>query len=201
MSRLNFSSLAQVCLMIATGSALSLQTPQSLNNQLSNASQEISGSSVFLSPNGLTISLIPSALDAPLAQCNAAKFGSPLDLPSCQEAIELYDPNDDQLTFKSREGGRPFDIGLPSRVLSRAWFPVSPSCETSSAAIDVAYAGMTVANGECSVQVFLIAPAEVAHASATEIRRAAQAVFDKCARRSTSRGGVASRIGEYHNGG
>ena len=137
MSRLNFSSLAQVSLMIATGSALSLQTPKSLNNQLLNASLDINGSSVFLSPNGFTISLNSSALDTPLAQCNAAKFGSPLDLPSCQEAIEVYDLNDDQLTFKSREDGQPFDIGLPNRVLSRAWFPVSSSCETSSAAINV----------------------------------------------------------------
>lgn len=52
-----------------------------------------------------------------------------------------------------------------------------------------------VEDGLCSVQLFLVAPATVAHVSADQIRRGAEAVFDKCVAGNPSRGGVASNIG------
>ena len=59
-----------------------------------------------------------------------------------------------------------------------------------------AHVGTTLADGKCSVQVFLIAPAAVAHASSNEIRHAGQAVYNKCVAHTHSRGGIASRIGK-----
>ena len=46
------------------------------------------------------------------------------------------------------------------------------------------------------MQLFLIAPAVVAHASFTEIRHAGQAVYDACATHPST-GGYASKIGRY----
>lgn len=52
------------------------------------------------------------------------------------------------------------------------------------------------ADGTCSVQLLVLAPFTVAHASYAQIRQAAQGVFDRCAMGGPSRGGVASNIGE-----
>lgn len=55
-----------------------------------------------------------------------------------------------------------------------------------------------IVDGACKVQVFLIAPASVAHASTSQIKVAAQAIYDKCGAGIPSKGGVASNIGTHN---
>ena len=114
--RLHSSPLARLSPIIATISALSLETIPLIDNPLLVGSQNIRGSGILLSPNG---SIQSSALEAPLAQCSATQFGADLSLPSCQEAIEKFDRNETELIFKSRVvEDESFDIGLPYRTIS-----------------------------------------------------------------------------------
>lgn len=55
-----------------------------------------------------------------------------------------------------------------------------------------------IADGECKVQVFLLAPASVAHASTSHIKDAALAIYDKCGAGNPSKGGIASNIGTHN---
>ena len=48
------------------------------------------------------------------------------------------------------------------------------------------------------MQLFLIAPASVAHASTTQIKDAALAIYHQCGARTPSKGGVASNIGTHN---
>ena len=47
----------------------------------------------------------------------------------------------------------------------------------------------------CSFGLFLVAPATVAHTTTREIKRAAQALLDKCTATAPAKGGVATNIG------
>ena len=55
-----------------------------------------------------------------------------------------------------------------------------------------------IADGNCKVQVFLLAPALVAHASTSHIKDAALAIYDKCGAGNPSKGGIASNIGTHN---
>lgn len=55
-----------------------------------------------------------------------------------------------------------------------------------------------IADGACKVQIFLLAPASVAHASTSQIKDAALAIYDKCGAGTPSKGGVATNIGTYN---
>ena len=55
-----------------------------------------------------------------------------------------------------------------------------------------------IVDGACKVQLFLIAPASVAYASTSQIKVAAQAIYDKCGAGIPSKGGIATNIG-MHN--
>ena len=48
------------------------------------------------------------------------------------------------------------------------------------------------------MQIFLIAPASIAHASSSQIKDAALAIYDQCGSKTPSKGGVASNIGTHN---
>ena len=102
----------------ATVSSLSLPYLQLLNNELQDGSHNISGSGLVSLSNGAISSSNSSSLGVPFTECSAAKFGSPLNPPSCREAIEKVKWNDTQLAFRSRVDHESFDVGLPYRTLS-----------------------------------------------------------------------------------
>ena len=116
----SFSPLARLFHIIAMGSALSLSPFPSLNDQLSGPAQDIDGSNLVPFLNDSAIFLNSSALDAPLAQCSAAKFGSFSRFQSCQAAIVDFEflRDNDQVTFANRAEVEPRGVGLPFRTLS-----------------------------------------------------------------------------------
>ena len=190
------SLLAGLLFIVTSASSLSLPPLQLLNSEPQEGLQNSSGSG-FLSPsNGAIIPPNSSSLDAPFTECSAAKFGSPVNPPSCREAIEKIKWNDTQLTFRDREDDELFDVGLPYRTLSSERSYIRASWKDELRRYWYAYMGSMVADGKCSVQLFLNTPAVVAHASFTEIRHAAQAAYDACATHPAT-GGSASRIGRY----
>lgn len=114
----NLSPLARLFYIIAMGSALSLSPFRPLNDQLIGQAQDTDGLSLVPFLNDSAIFLNSSVLDAPLAQCSAARFGSPSSLQSCQAAILQFPQDNEQRRFRNRTEVDPNAIGLPARSLS-----------------------------------------------------------------------------------
>ena len=131
--------------------------------------------------------------------CNGQKFGSPLDLPSCLGTISIIRAYDKESTFGMRTSGEEgINCPLPFRWLNSRF----PSFDLKNP-IQIPYLlshplPAISADGLCKVQIFLIAPATIAHASTSQIKAAALAIYDQCgAGRTPSKGGVASNIGTH----
>ena len=128
--------------LVTTASSLSLPPLQLLNNEPQEGLQNSSGSG-FLSPSdGSIIPPNSSSLDVPFTECSAAKFGSPLNPPSCREAIEKIKWNDTQLTFRDREDHDLFDVGLPYRTLSSERSYTRTSWKMRSAVVGILTRGL-----------------------------------------------------------
>jgi len=58
---------------------------------------------------------------------------------------------------------------------------------------------ITADDGRCSFELFIVAPSTIAHATISDVKAAAQALFDRCLTAAASaKGGVATQIGVYH---
>ena len=140
-----------------------------------------------------SLSLNAPSNDILQVACNGRRFGTPLDLESCRHVLSDIIVYDKRESFAMRYNpAAPSDAcQLPYRWLSCEIFHMS---FLTCTAISHAHCWTTV-NGHCSIQVFLIAPASVANANTRQIKRAAQAVYDKCGRGTPSKGGIANNIG------
>lgn len=162
--------LPSLWVVVSTVSAAVLQPLQAINNQLLFPYGSTNGTGIIALSNATTLSPNPSAdLNAIRAQCNGQMFGSGLNVASCRNAFNKIKPFDDYSSFGTRHDGQTYDGVLPFRWLSE--------------------------DGKCSFELFLIAPATVAHATTRDIKSAAQALLDKCTASSPAKGGVASSIG------
>ena len=184
--------------LISHVSSATVYSPaQSFDDQTLAALFDTSSHTVLLNKSALSLNSI-SDLHAARAQCSGTQFGTDLNPASCTNAM-LNIPSDPiPNSFGTREDGHSgpgYDVQLPWRWLSSmSKFSIQMSgfgCFCSVRCSRV------VADGLCSVQLFLVAPATVAHVSANQIRRGAQAVFDQCVTGSPSRSGVASRTGAW----
>ena len=86
--------------------------------------------------------------------------------------------------------------GSAVRVVGVSNFPNDRNLILSAGSNLLTYV-FTTEDGLCSVQVFLIAPATVAHASTYQIWRGAEAVLHRCVTDPRFIGGVASNIGTW----
>lgn len=175
----HYRMLFQILFLVSSISTISLPLIQSLNNQL------------LLPSNASTTLLNSSTLNIPNTICN--DFGSSLGPQGCRQVISSIPWNDVQQIWTHRVPYKYY--GLPVRKLSGEYLQVldgnfvHPRGRT--------YQGIIAADGKCSVQVYLLTPYLPAHASFTEVKQGAQAVYDNCAKDESSYGGMAYNIGEY----
>lgn len=173
--------LFQILFLVSSISAISLPLIQSLNNQL------------LLPLNESTTLLNSSTLNTPNTLCDDFSFRSSLGPQSCRQVIPSIPLDDVQKTWTHRVPYK--NYGLPVRILSCEYLQVLDGNFVHPRGH--AYLGIIAADGKCSVQVYLLKPYLPAHASFTEIRQGAQAVYDSCAKSESSYGGIAYNIGEY----
>ncbi|CAF9942872.1 MAG: hypothetical protein ALECFALPRED_010171, partial [Alectoria fallacina] len=164
------SLLSHLLVVISTVLATALLSPdQSYEVHLLEAPSDASSHTILV--NASALSLNASDLNAMRAQCSGTKFGTSLNATSCRNAIYFIPAEHEQRSFGARDfahSGATYDVELPYRWLSQ--------------------------DGLCSVQVFLIAPATVAHASTYQIWRGAEAVLRRCVTDPRFTGGVASNL-------
>ena len=116
---MNTSLLAKLFFIVATASSLSLLPVQLPGIESQEGSQSSTGSGLLLPSHGSIMPPNSSFLNVLFTKCSATKFGSPLNPPSCLEAISKIKWNSTQLTFRDRaDDSSSFDIGLPYRTLS-----------------------------------------------------------------------------------
>lgn len=110
----------QLLVFVPAVSAAVLQTLQSINNQILTTN----GSEILLLSN-VTASA-PSDLSVVRAQCIAQRFGSNLNVTSCQNAFGNIYPDDTYSSFGMRHDGSRYDNYLPYQWLSGMQY--SSSC-------------------------------------------------------------------------
>ncbi|CAD6593314.1 MAG: hypothetical protein ASARMPRED_007274 [Alectoria sarmentosa] len=172
------SHLLVVIIFTVLATAL-LSPDQSDQVQTPEAPSDASSDTIPANTSALSLNA-SSDLNAVRAQCSGPKFGTSLNGTSCRNAIDFIPAERGQRSFGLRAYAATYNVELPYRWLSRS---------------NLLTYVFTTEDGLCSVQVFLIAPATVAHASTYQIWRGAEAVLHRCVTDPRFIGGVASNIG------
>lgn len=118
-----------ILVLVFAVSGAVLQPFQSINNQISSTNGSSSLIPIATTNRAETIVQLSNAtasapvnLGALRAQCNARKFGSNLNVPSCRNAFAHIFPNDTNFSFGMRHDGRQYDTKLPFQWLSGRYY-------------------------------------------------------------------------------
>ncbi|KAF6234094.1 hypothetical protein HO173_007513 [Letharia columbiana] len=105
----------QTLTLISAISAAVLQPLQSINNPLLTTN----GSEIFLFSNATNATAsVPAELGTAIARCSASKYGSNLNVASCQNAFESVQSDDHYSSFGLRHHGAHYNGVLPFMWLS-----------------------------------------------------------------------------------